>query len=440
MTQPRSRAPLIDKWLFVPLVALAFTAIVAPLISFVNGRYLGPDLLNEVAWPLMDAAAIGVALNRSRSGRVAWPPHVLWLFACLAIAIASTLWSIKPGTTFIRSSLQTTVVVALALTPVLARGRSADMVRAMFLCLAFDVILNCLFGERSTAFDGTAYLDIGYSGFMPGKNVLGQLAGVTLMMALHEALHQGFRRALGISLAVAALVLLFQTDSKTSTALAFLSPALAGLMLTLRRTTSISSVVVLSILMFLAIYFKDKIGWYVFHDTTFTGRISIWEFVGLEIDRHPLLGWGYGSFWLSGPDSPALLEGPGWVGQMPHAHNGYLDIILTTGYLGFACLVMLISTTILAIERLAKWDPARAWLLLSMTVFVIFNNHLESSWLHGSDFMWVVFVMICVEAGRCLQHHQPAGAAHGLSPSSKPAGVARHTVRRPSSLARRRSI
>jgi exopolysaccharide production protein ExoQ len=418
-----SSGPLIDKWSFAPIAAFIFSAIAGPFIAFVtsNGEAdFGSNLLNQLMWPAMAAAAVGVAVqNSSRFDRLTWPPPVIWLFVCLALAVASTAWSVKPAYALIRSMQQTMLITSIVLTPMLATGRSADMMRALFFCCAVGVVLNLLIGGRTIA-EGQG--DIGYSGFMSSKNNLGQFAGVAFLLAAHEAIHRGFRRALGVIIAVLSAFLLVHSESKTSTALAFLSPALAGLMLVLKKHARISTLTAVSTVMFFCVYFKNELAWYVFHDTTFTGRTHIWDFVGSEIDRRPLLGWGFLSFWLTGPDSAAMVDGSGWIAKMPHAHNGYLDMVLQLGYVGFACLVMLISTTILAIERFAKLDPARAWLLLSLTLFIMFNNHLESSWMHSGDFLWVVFVLICAEIGRCWQLYKPTSAARSLKPSLRPAG------------------
>jgi exopolysaccharide production protein ExoQ len=432
MAQTRSSTALIDQWSLMPLVAFVFSAIAGPFIAFVSSgpeADFGSNPLNQIAWPSMAAIAVVVAAqNSSRLGRVALPPAIFWLFVCLGLAMASTAWSVKPGYALIRSLQQTFLITAIALTPMLAPARSADMMRALFLCCAVGVVLNLLIGGRTIA-EGQG--DIGYSGFMSSKNNLGQFAGVAFLLAAHEVIQRGFRRVLGLIVAVLSVVLLVYSQSKTSTALAFLSPALAGLMLVLKRSARISALTFITVVMLLCVYFKSDLAWYVFHDTTFTGRTHIWDFVGSEIDRRPLLGWGFLSFWLTGPDSAAMVDGSGWIAKMPHAHNGYLDIVLQLGYVGFACLIMLISKTILGAESFAKQDPARTWLLLSMIVFIMFNNHLESSWMHSGDFLWVVFVLICAEIGRCWQLYRPASVAQRVSSSrlAGPGGV--HRVRGP---------
>jgi exopolysaccharide production protein ExoQ len=243
-----------------------------------------------------------------------------------------------------------------------------------------------------------------------------------VLLAVYEMTHRGSRRVLGLIFAVLSYVLLLRSSSKTSTALVYLAPLLAGLVLVIKKNARISAVASLSILMVSCVYFRSNLGESVFHDPTFTGRTFIWDFVGSQIDIRPLLGWGYMSFWLTGPDGPAMVQGAGrgWVRNMPHSHNGYVDIVLQLGYVGFACFIMLLATTILAVERLAKQDPTRAWLLLSLIIYVMFNNHFESSWMHAADFLWVAFIIICAEIGRCQQLYQSTRAAQRLGPSSRP--------------------
>src|SRR5208337_4595381 len=77
----------------------------------------------------------------------------------------------------------------------------------------------------------------------------------------------------------------------------------------------------------------NRISWYIFDNYNLSARTDIWNFVNFEIAKRPLLGWGYRSFWLVGPDSPNIVDSGGWIKAMPEAHNGYLDTILDTGYI-----------------------------------------------------------------------------------------------------------
>ena len=157
----------------------------------------------------------------------------------------------------------------------------------------------------------------------------------------------------------------------------------------------------------------------LYHDLTFTGRTIIWDFAQYEIERRPLLGWGYQSFWLVGPDAPSIVDAPGWVKMMPNAHNGYYDTKLEMGYVGLAFLLVFIIATLHAVGRVADRDPARAWLLLSLALFVILYNFFESLWMRGFEFLWVVFLIVAAEIGRYWRPFPLRRAAYG-SRSQRP--------------------
>jgi O-antigen ligase len=142
-------------------------------------------------------------------------------------------------------------------------------------------------------------------------------------------------------------------------------------------------------------------------DSTFTGRQIIWDYVSSEIAHRPIFGWGYQSFWLVGPYGPSALNAPGWVKTMPNGHNGYYDTILELGYVGFALLMIFISATLHGIGRMAKLDLARAWVVLSLVLFIMMHNGLESTWMRGFEFPWIVFLILVTEISRYWQPFHP---------------------------------
>jgi exopolysaccharide production protein ExoQ len=79
---------------------------------------------------------------------------------------------------------------------------------------------------------------------------------------------------------------------------------------------------------------------------------------------------------------------------------------------GLAFLVVFITATLHAIGRVADRDPARAWLVLSLALFVILFNYFESSWMRGFEFLWVVFVL-AAEIGRYWGPFPLRRAAYG---------------------------
>jgi O-antigen ligase len=304
--------------------------------------------------------------------------------------------------------------------PAMLAARTADMMRALFLCFAFASILNVFFvlGRPPSAGNNENF---GYAGFFSDKNSMGQVTAVAFLLALHEMFYPGRRRALGIIIVVIVTFLLFLSNSKTSVALGFCAPFLAGLTLIIGRKMRISSAtVLLSIIFCYALLSRvsgfnmSRISYMLYSNPTFSGRIFIWDFVQYEIARRPLLGWGYQSFWLVGLDGPSIVDAAGgWVEAMPHAHNGYLDVRLETGLVGFALFVSFIITTLYAIGRAADRNPVRAWIVLSLALFVILENFLETVWMRGFSVLWVVFVIVAAEAGRYSRPFLPTRAAYG---------------------------
>lgn len=430
----RTPARAFDKYSIIPILACVFASIVAPLMivgcSPANSVcLLEPRPENKIFWPLL--AAISVILVARNFSRLTFPPHVICLFAYLAFAGASVLWAFKPELSFIRFAQQVMVVTSVVL-PALLASRSVDLMRGLFLCFAIAAILNLIFVIERPPID-FKNVTWGYPGYFSGKNYLGQFAAIALLLSLNEILNRGLRRVFGVVIAMIAIGLLILSNSKTSIGLTLLVPILAAATLFFRKATRISPAIVLLSIPFCYFVFASitgfsvgRLSYMLYGDPTFTGRTVIWDFAHLEIARNPILGWGYQSFWLVGPDGPGVLDGPGWVKEMPNAHNGYLDTMLEMGYVGLLFLVTFIAATLHAIGRMADRDFTRAWLVLSLALYIIVTNGLESLWMRGFEMMWVVFLILVAEIGR---HWRPLSLTRAPYGSRKPRPVNPSSVR-----------
>jgi exopolysaccharide production protein ExoQ len=448
-------AAVIDKYVMIPVLACAYAEIIQPLLMYVTSDAITdipmaqrlqaittPRPENKIVWPLLAATAlVMVARNRSK---IAIPLHIKWLFGYLGLAALSVAWAFKPDMSLTRLILQAAIVASITLPPLLA-SQKADMTLGLFLCFAFAVILNVYFVLNQTPImlEGQS---IGYPGYFSFKGILGECAAMALLLSFYQMLHKGWRRTLAMVVAGISVYLMIVSQSKGSLGLSLLAPTLAGIVLTITRRTRISPELILMPIAagywIISIVIGDVINrfsYYVYGNYTLSGRTDIWDFVNFEISRSPLIGWGYQSFWLVGPDAPSMTDASGWIRYMPSAHNGYLDTMIDTGYLGFAIFLAFILATLRVIGRSAEQQPARSWFLLSLALYVILQNFLESSWMHGMDMLWLIFLFVAAEAGRfdgqLAYHTQPAdrarvasgwrkrrGAAHAWSP---PAPVAR---------------
>src|ERR1700730_4808990 len=417
----RSSTPMIDKCAVIPILACVFATIGGPLIDFAPGRTLTlqsigePGLANRIFLPVM--AAISVSMTMRNYSRLTLPPNITCLLAYLAFAGASVLWAFRPELSFIRFVQQVMILTSIVL-PAMLAVRTADIMRGLFLCFALAAILNIFFILDNPP--SIVKMLGGYEGYFMGKNALGGFSAIACVLALHEMHYPGLRRALGIVVLIIAILLLFLSNSKTAFGLALFVPFLARLTLITGKIMRVSpAIVLLSILVCCAVlsgvsgFNSNRLSYILYGDPTFTGRTIIWDFANYEIARRPLLGWGYQSFWLVGPDAPSIVDAPGWVKRMPQAHNGYYDTMLEMGYVGFALLLIFIIATLHAIGRVADRDPARAWLVLSLALFIIIYNGLESTWMRGFEFLWVVFAIVAAEIGRYWQPFGLTRAAYG---------------------------
>jgi O-antigen ligase len=403
---------MIDKFAVVPMLACIFALIVAPLLLFATSpdpQTLDARPENRLFWPAMAAIAVVlVAQNRFRFGKLTFPPNIICLFAYLGFAGASVLWAFSPGRSGVRFVQQVMIVISIVL-PAILEARRADMMRGLFLCFAFSLILNAFFafgGSVTVVKHGAKLVNIGYQGYFNGKNYLGECAAVAFLLSLHEMLYRGWRRASGVIVISIAILLVYLSNSKTAFGLAFVCPFLAGVTLLIRKLTRISPALILLSIPFCYVLLSTvsnfnmgRISYMLYGDSSLTGRTIIWDFAQYEIGRSPLLGWGYQSFWLV-PNSPSITDAPGWVKMMPNAHNGYYDTMLEMGYAGLTFLLVFIVVTLHCIGRVGDRNPRRAQLLLSLALFIILYNYFESLWMRGFEFLWVVFVIVAAEIGR----------------------------------------
>jgi exopolysaccharide production protein ExoQ len=434
--QTRYSAPMIDKFAMVTILACFFSLIAMPLLGFMFPpshslqSAIEPRPENRIVWPALAAISIVLAIqNRSRLGKATLPPNIICLLTYLAFAGASVLWAFRPEISFTRFVQQAMVVTSIVL-PAMLASRTIDLMRGVFLCFAVASILNVFFvlnGSSIVVQYGSAKVAIGYPGYFSGKNYLGECAAITFLFSLHELFYPGRRRAFGIILIVIAILLVVWSSSKTALGLAFIAPLLAGLTLFIGKATRISPAIILlsipvclNVLSRVSSFSMARVSYMMYGDSTFTGRTIIWDFAQREIEQRPLSGWGYQSFWLVGPDAPSIVEAPGFVKIMPNAHSGYYDTTLEMGYVGLALLVIFLIANLHGIGRMANRDPARARLVLSLALYIILWNFLESLWMRGFEFLWVVFLIITAEIGRYWKPLPQTRVAGRQLPSTVP--------------------
>lgn len=171
--------------------------------------------------------------------------------------------------------------------------------------------------------------------------------------------------------------------------------------------------------------------------TTLTGRLPLWEVLIPEIQEHPWLGVGFAAFW--NPDSyPRLEQLAGF--SVVSAHNGFLDMLLSSGVLGLTILLTFcVCTMIMAVRKARRHDPL-GWLVFLFLTFYVLQNLTSSDF---TEFYEITLIVVLAMVGLMAsttggQEATRRREGHGNTPEPPLAPPSRSYPRRPG-LARTRT-
>ncbi|MBN9544030.1 MAG: O-antigen ligase family protein [Alphaproteobacteria bacterium] len=325
------------------------------------------------------------------------------LIAMLAWCFFSMGWSGAPDVTMRRSALAAILVISTIASVDLVGGPRAFLLWRIV--LAIVLALNWLsIPLIETAVHLPGEIDPSLVGDWRGlygqKNTAGAVCVLTALLFLFS--RNGRGNWIGWLVAVAALGFLAMTRSKTSIAL-FPVALVAGLAYGIAWRDSLSRAIFLcgAILMagiasLLLLLNWDFILKLLTDPASFTGRAEIWQAILAYMHDHPLLGAGFGTIAHTGTLSPLHDYARGnWVETIADSHNGYLQILATTG--GIGLLLALLAMVVGPLCRFWPLEPARTGfkaLLFAIFVFVLLHNFLETDFLESDNSLWFAFLVM----------------------------------------------
>lgn len=118
----------------------------------------------------------------------------------------------------------------------------------------------------------------------------------------------------------------------------------------------------------------DELLLLVDRDPTFTGRTAVWPAVENLISTAPWLGQGWGAAWGNESLRLELARSIGF--DVPHAHNGYLDLQLQVGAVGLgSVLLVLVLVVVKGVAYYLRSDsPLSSWAIIVAVVLSIYNR------------------------------------------------------------------
>jgi len=287
--------------------------------------------------------------------------------------------------------------------------------RCSFLLIPMSIVLIRYFPELGRLQDKHWGADI-WMGVTTHKNPLGQtciVSALAFLWALVEAQRNGrplWRQAIPL-LYLAMTLYLFNgggsSDSRSSTAIICLMLAIGlfwvfGRMqdrpgLVFRRIIwgAVVFVVVSAILGVFGTSLQAVVAETQGKNATLSDRTYLWhDVVRLGMQR-PILGTGYGGFWVSSI-FPKLSP---MVNNHPlEAHNGYLETFANLGFVGVGLLAWGILQSLLNASKMMQSDFEYGRLRLVLLFMVIVMNYAEATFPRGNHLWWFGFLIVAIYA------------------------------------------
>jgi O-antigen ligase len=127
-----------------------------------------------------------------------------------------------------------------------------------------------------------------------------------------------------------------------------------------------------------------------------TGRIPLWQdlFQNFYLER-PILGYGYGALWMQKSFRIQMQIRHEWPFQVYFADNGFFDILLNLGLIGF--LLFLSIYLPLGIRSLREAVNTKSWLSFFpflTFLYILVGNLTYSFILEVDQFVWMLVVIM----------------------------------------------
>jgi O-antigen ligase len=407
-----SGAVLIAMLLYVMIGNKPYVHVVA-LDPLTGATEMSP--INRYIWLALGAMSVPLLWWRRADLPAAavklWPLILLMLWFA-----ATTRWAIDGP-----ASSRRLLLVAINLVICIAVATGLKDARRIHAAMAFAcaIVVGIDLGSW-ILIPGRSMTDLGLAAIHSHKNTLGAVMLLAGMVCSTYAWGRPTLRGQVFWWAVtaAAVALLLASQSKTSIGIfAGVAAFIPVLMFVLRqRPIFIASVVAVGtatvlagVFLWLAINYAtggDPID--PFRGITFTQRRDVWQFVWHEFTLRPFKGVGFGSFWDVNPRVQPSLQTDYWFSTPDaftnEAHNGYLDILATTGLFGLAGALFLLlrwmgravgdlRSAIFTGDRQAL---AAAAFLGVFPLLFFGHNFLESSYFTANAFFGSIILLVGV--------------------------------------------
>ena len=423
----RTHVPTAEMVLFVAAALLYWTDILRLLFPGTDGTSAVFRLTHFTFYGLYVLAILRALGDFRRALAQTW-----LLVAFLLLPMASALWSVYPEETIQRAI----AVLGSSLFGYYAATQVAPLTTLRLfgvtatLAALLSIVLIVFIPSMGHMSEGE-YVNV-WSGAWVHKNGMGQMCGLGALICLIVLMTDGVRRN-GFLIVGLAINLLLLAGSRS---------------LTSQLVTVVSIVLLFTVGRFLRFVVRHAlvimllaaapIGYAAFtltldhvfgmltsfgKDATLSSRLPLWQILVEFINEKFWLGFGYEAFFIEANYTTRIIESR--LHFRPYySHNGYIELWLALGAVGFAIMTALFLRFAWQSSRLLYRDERAPLFLLCFIYSPIFllQNTAEVTILQRNSMSWTLFVMlyVCVALASHEMRRRDAGVTHRAVPRVTP--------------------
>ncbi|MEL7085261.1 MAG: O-antigen ligase family protein [Cyanobacteria bacterium J06597_1] len=380
-------------------VLLSLALYMDPVIEIVFGIRVY-NILTQPAY-LLTYLVVAYFLYRDRDRTVPFIKNGGLLWLVLFLPLLSTAWSLYPDVTLRRSfALVNNGLFGVYLATRYSLKEFLSLLRYVFI---FIVLLSLLFAVAFPWWGLVQEIHVGaLRGVFTHKNGAGVRLAIAAIVFLLCYIDRIGSRALNLALFILTSGMTVATQSSTGLGALLLSIAALPFLFIPRGKLSQMMPAIFGTLFvgFVTLLFvvdnADTVLAAFGESSNLTGRATFWPIVIDGIYEKFWIGYGYEAFWAGGFDGPAaILIHLATVKAKFHAHNGFLEMMLSIGFVGTAVFMCSLWSTILnLILKLRESQGVASFFPILFLIQFFAMNMVETSIYSYNNVQWLIFMFI----------------------------------------------
>jgi exopolysaccharide production protein ExoQ len=327
-----------------------------------------------------------------------------FLLVLVFLAFVSCLWAESPGQVLQRSvAVLGTTLLGIALAVRLSLEEQLHLLRWIFRAMGILSLVCVLFFPNYGISHSLESLG-DWQGIFGYKNMLGAMMALSILTEWHlpaVSLYARFTKWLAMLLS--AVLLIFSNSITPLVAIIVALFLIEIYKFAHQRVRMplyaifLAGLLVMGCSSALLTSYTSAVG----RSSNLSGRTEIWQIVLSRISERPVVGWGYSGFWYgSSQESFAAEQAIGTI--IMYSHNGYLEILLSLGALGFLLALAFLGA---GMKRAYYWSEidrssVNHWPLAFLLFFMIYN--LGECTILLQDLQWALCVSVVASTDTAL--------------------------------------